>query len=295
MIGFASAIHYREHLEPLGIEITNRRPVGHTHVVVASRVDARRMEPVTTAQVCVVEHGAGQRYHIDAGGVETPHPNVTLFLAPSERVAVQSQHLFPNAECVAVGSPRVEHLASLPSVPEKIVVAFHWNSPVAPEARSAWTHYTGSLPALKDTFGDRLLGHAHPAIASKLKPWFWRNNVVWEPSWEQCVRQAACLVVDNSSIMWEACALGIPVVVLNAPWYRRDVDFGLRFWEWADVGPQVEAVRELPAAVQQVLVDDWWADRRADAAGFVYGQIGGSGDRARQALDNWAGECDNGD
>ena len=46
MIGYASEAHYGDHIAPLGYPITDRRPTGHTRVLVASRLDARRMEPV---------------------------------------------------------------------------------------------------------------------------------------------------------------------------------------------------------------------------------------------------------
>jgi len=288
MIGYASQTHYRHHLEPLGIEITDRRPTNHSHVVVASRRDARYMAAVRTAQVAVVEHGAGQRYHIDAGGPEEPHSNVSLFLAPSQRVARHSAHLFPRAECVAVGSPRVEYLASLPRQPSRVVVSFHWNSPVAPEAQSAWQHYQRMLPLLNDF---DLVGHAHPAIRSKLKPWYQRAGIEWREDWADCVSCAAALVVDNSSIMWEACALGIPVVVLNAPWYRRDVKFGLRFWSKADIGPHVEYPSQVADAIDAVLHRDRWQLRRRRAAEYVYGDINGATARARDALTEWAAEA----
>ena len=284
MKAYASQSHYRDHLEPLGLDIADRLPADQSHVVVASRRDARKLETVRGCEVALVEHGAGQRYQMDAGGPDSDHPNVTLFLAPSQRVADQSAYLFPKAECVVVGSPRVEHLASVSREPKSVVLAFHWNSPVAPEARSAWHHYQTILPRLRDY---SVLGHAHPAIASKLKPWYKRSQVEWQPSWADCVTQASVLVVDNSSIMWEACALGIPVVVLNAPWYRRDVAFGLRFWDYADIGPQVEHAKDLEAAIESVFTDDRWAERRQEAAGFVYDRIDGATESAVDAVKVW--------
>jgi len=284
LIGYATAIHYRHHLEPLGLEITDRRVTNHPRVVVASRKDARKMEPVKTAEVAVVEHGAGQRYHIDAGGPESPHPNVTLFLAPSKRVARQSQHLWPEARSVVVGSPRLEYLASLDRAPARVVIAFHWNSPVCPESLSAWKHYQSIIPLLD---GYPLLGHGHPAMRGHLKGWYLRQGVQWEDDWAECVKQAAVLVCDNSSIMWEACALGIPVVVLNAPWYRRDVDWPPRFWRHADIGPQVEHASELRAAVDQAATNDRWEGRRRRAAEWVYDRVEGSTEAAVAVLGEW--------
>lgn len=243
------------------------------------------MEVVKTTEVALVEHGAGQRYHIDAGGPDAPHPNVTLFLAPSKRVARHSQHLFPNARGVVVGSPRLEYLSKLHREPHKVIVAFHWNSPVAPESLSTWKHYQTILPLLH---GYPLLGHGHPAIRGRLAPWYRRFGVEWEDNWSKCVTQAAVLIVDNSSIMWEACALGIPVVVLNAPWYRRDVDWPPRFWRHADIGPQVEYPKELRAALDQAVTNDRWEVRRRRAAEYVYDRIEGSTEAALHALREWA-------
>lgn len=273
MIGFASMPHYRDHLEPvaevLGIEIVKRAPRDHSHVIVASRLDARRMEPIKTAQVALIEHGAGQRYHIDAGGPETKHRNVTLFLAPSDRVVHQSGHMFPEATLVVCGSPRVEHLSALPRDPQDIALAFHWNSPVAPESMSAWQHYRTVLPTLSEY---PIIGHGHPRYRSKLQNWYKRYGIEWVGDWAEVVQRIKLLVVDNSSIMWEACALDIPVVVLNAPWYRRNVDFGLRFWSHHKIGPVVDNPSDLAPAIKRILSYDRWVKARARAAEYVYTQ-----------------------
>ena len=285
MIAYASQRHYSDHLQPFDVAIVNRRPVNESHVLVASRRDARKLEPCKQTEVAVIEHGAGQRYHIDAGGPEVEHKNVTLFLAPSARVVRQSRHLFPNADCVVVGSARVEQLSKLERDPRDIALTFHWNSPVAPEAMSAWQHYQRTLPLLKHL---PLIGHAHPAIASKLRHWYKRYDVEFVEDWADVVKRAKLLVVDNSSVMWEACALGIPVVVLNAPWYRRDVNFGLRFWGKSDIGPHVEQPNELAAAIELVLTADRWQLRRQRAAEYVYGDIAGATARARERVTEWA-------
>jgi hypothetical protein len=81
--------------------------------------------------------------------------------------------------------------------------------------------------------------------------------------------------------MWEAAALGIPVVVVNASWYRRDIDHGLRFWEYSDIGPNVDHPADLAEVAKSF--PEWsgvYDVRRREVAGLLYGQLVGSAWRA---------------
>ena len=284
---YASEPHYRDHLTP----ITNRfvtegrggdrlikyvdTPVGlpaGSWVLVAGRRDARKAKQHRTI---LVEHGAGQYYGIDAGGPETPHTNVELFIAPNQAVADRGETMFPNAERISVGSPHVERLhGSRESwIGERIpVLAFHWDSTVAPEARSAFGHYRGIFPYLADVVPD-LVGHCHPRQINLIKPVYEQAGIVFEDDWIRLARRTSVLIVDNSSIMWEAAALDIPIVVLNAPHYRRDVNHGLRFWDHANVGLQVNDPDQLVDAIAWTLQNPGTSkEARAIAAAAVYDQ-----------------------
>jgi UDP-N-acetylglucosamine:LPS N-acetylglucosamine transferase len=95
-------------------------------------------------------------------------------------------------------------------------------------------------------------------------------------------------VCDNSSTIYEFAATGRPVVVLNGPHYRRDVHHGLRFWDAADVGIQVDHPRDLPDAIEEALRDPEPRRRAREAAlGIVYAHRTGAAQRAAAALTDW--------
>lgn len=283
---YGSEIQYCAHLGAItaalrerGVDVehhhgyTNRRAVTDQFVLVASRKDAGFL---SDKKVILVEHGAGQRYHRDAGagGNNQENREVVLFLAPSERVAENGKSEYPRAKRVAIGSPRVEQLSKLERKPESVVMSWRWNSPGMPEQKGAWERYKVAAKSLAQEYP--VLGHGHPRMKGQLGKQYKDYKISQEWDWSECVKQASALTVDNSSIMWEACALDIPVVVINAPWYRKDQNWGLRFWEYADVGPQVDSPSELSEAVRQVLEEDRWKERRAQAACYVYARIAGS-------------------
>lgn len=284
---YASESHYRDHLTPITDLFVSKgtgkgrliqyvdTPVGlpaGSWVLVAGRRDARKAKQHRTI---LIEHGAGQHYGIDAGGPETPHTNVELFIAPNQTVADRGKTLFPNAERVSIGSPHVEHLHGWRDswIGERVpVIAFHWDSTVAPEARSAFGHYQGILPRLADAFPD-MIGHCHPRQTNLIKPVYEKAGIVFDGDWVRLARRTSVLIVDNSSIMWEAAALDIPIVVLNAPHYRRDVNHGLRFWDHADVGSQVNDPDQLAEAITWTLQNPGTSKKaRAAAAATVYAQ-----------------------
>jgi hypothetical protein len=103
------------------------------------------------------------------------------------------------------------------------------------------------------------------------------------------VERADVYLNDSSSTLYEFAATGRPVVVLNAPWYRPDIDHGLRFWEHADVGVQVGNPYALLEAVHEALQDGAGQQLlRQAAVDAVYPvQNGTSAAQAAALLDDW--------
>jgi len=130
-----------------------------------------------------------------------------------------------------------------------------------------------------------VLGHGHPRLWSRIAR-RWQSLGV-EPVRElaEVLERADVLVADNTSAMFEFASLGRPVVVLNAPWYRRDVEHGLRFWSHVP-GVQVDHRGLLVPAVDEALRNpDATAAQRAAATRAAYAHTDGmAAARAAQAI-----------
>ncbi len=102
---------------------------------------------------------------------------------------------------------------------------------------------------------------------------------------DDVLRRADVYVTGNSSTLYEFAALDRPVVVLNAPWFRRDVEHGMRFWEYADVRVQVDSPEDLQAGIAEAL-DDTPArqERRREILDVLYPYRGHASKRAAEVL-----------
>lgn len=241
--------HLRGTIQPLAAPgRAQRPPFGHV-ALVAGWQD---VEPLRGRSAMIyVEHGAGQTYanfahhpsYSGAGG--TRHAGVLGFIAPSETVARR----WTSAPSVAVGCPKMDEWIGAPQPVEPAVCfAWHWDCRVAPESRTALPHYLAALPAIAHRYrsqGFKVYAHWHPK-------WRGQSGAEWEQAYgieplttdREVFEKASILLVDNSSLAYEFALLGRPAVSLNAPWYRRDVEHGLRFW--SDIpGIQIDGPEEL--------------------------------------------------
>jgi UDP-N-acetylglucosamine:LPS N-acetylglucosamine transferase len=132
----------------------------------------------------------------------------------------------------------------------------------------------------------KVYGHAHPRVASQLKPYYEEAGIEFISSFDDVMDRADLYVCDNSSTMYEFASLGRPVVTLNAPWYRRDTNHGLRFWDYADMGTVVNEPEELVPAISSALLStpEQTAKRQRAVSAVYVATDGRAGERGATAL-----------
>lgn len=316
---FASVPWYVEHLAPVwcalppearglfhvsarsapaasGLPNVTTRPMAHDPrrpTLVVSYGDYRAVRMAGRAKVALGQHGAGQSYsgthHAYPGGRD--QADVSLFLVPNETAAARWRAMYPKARVAVVGCPKLDTLPRKPRMePPVVAFSFHWDGPVvAPELRSAWPLYRHVIARIAKRH--QVIGHAHPKALNGILLRFYRDaGVPVVPSFAAVLRQADLYCADNSSSLFEFAATGRPVVVLNAPWYRRDVRHGLRFWDAAGVGINADGPAELDAVIDRALTDPpEVAAARERALSLVYQPRSGGAEMAASALLEWAG------
>jgi len=286
------------------LEIYNdRTPRGDDPILVASYGDIARAARNPARKILHMEHGTGHAFG------KSPYPNgrkgkrdlVDLFLAPNEYTArlIRSVRSTP---VEVIGTPKLDSFAEYGpgefhvqiARPKQLVIAiaFHWGDRRSnpPESGAAWEHYREILPALKDAF--RVIGHGHPLAVDVYRAEFEKFGIEWVPDFRDVMRRASININDLSSTLFEFLVTGKPVIVLNAPWFRRDVHWGIRFWDYSDVGVNVEEPRDLCAAIERT-----WEEystihlfERSKAVRDLYPYLGASAARAAQVVTNYLEE-----
>lgn len=301
---YASLRHYAEHLQPVWDALPpewrgrwcspDRPPIDGRPVLVAGWRDAQTVRP---APVVYLEHGAGQSYDGDpagrangsySGGAGLDH--AALFLCPNVQVADRWNDAYPEAPAAVVGCPRLDRWHRAPrgiprGGPPTVAVTFHWECRLVPETRSALGHYVRALPHLAAMPDWQVLGHGHPRMWGRLRREWRRLGVAHTPDLADVLDRADLLVGDNTSALYEFASLGRPVLVLNAPWYRRDVHHGLRFWRHVP-GLQIDGPEQLVWGAMTALEDppELRAVRRAAVAAAYAHTDGHAAERAATAI-----------
>jgi hypothetical protein len=300
----ASTRQYRRHVEAVWKHLdpqlqgsfltgraatTKRLPPGDV-VMVGGYFDIER----APQRIIYVEHGAGQAY---AGeGKRHPcyhgaaHPaRVIGYISPSRRVADSW-----GRPAYAAGCPALDWASHAVSPRKVAAFTFHFEArSVAPEARSAreyWVEDLHNMVALLQSYGYEVIGTWHPRdpVGHRI----WRNigiEGVQDP--DEVLKRSQLVIADNSSLMFEAALLGRSVVALNAPWYRKDVEHGLRFWDHIP-GANVDTLEQF----QSLDLDTYCSSARArqaakSAASYAYArQPGHAGEMAARWVEKLVGD-----
>lgn len=288
----------------LGIDsIVQKVPRNAELVIVASFEDYRAVSP---SPVILVNHGAGQRY-LSEKGIDHPsysggsnRERVVLFLGPSERDAEVSRLAYPGARSVATGPCRLDpwhrripwdeggrpigdirqalRLAATGNfVRRTVAFTFHADVHVCAETRWALPHYKSAITALAHRQAElpfKMIGHCHPRFHNYMAKFWKALKVEFEPDPNIILDTADCLVFDNTSFGFEFASTDRPVVVLDAPWYRPEVEHGLRYWSEADVGIRIQEPSALLPAINLALSDPpHIQNRRREVISRVYDGI----------------------
>lgn len=250
-------------------------------------------------QLIYVEHGSGQAYSGSAATRDRVgyhganlDERVRWFIAP--RAEVADAWIARGRRAFVAGCPALDEIrAARPLSPTvgfgkqpTAVITFHWDAArFSPEAGSAVEHYRNALPAIVRHLraqGFHVSGHFHPRTPTMRATWRAVGVDVIEDV-DDVLKSCHLLIADNTSVLFEAAALDIPVLVLNCPRYRRNVFHGLRFWShvpgWQIDGPEDLLALDVGAYVRS----DWSQAERRAAACFVYGRPpGGCGQAAAE-------------
>jgi hypothetical protein len=264
-----------------------RRPV-----LVVSYGDLRASFMAQRRHIALGQHGAGQSYSTDhpaypGGRNQGP---ASLHLVPNEHAADRTRKAYPNARVEIIGCPRLDSLPRPKLDPNRtpvVAFSFHWDGPsIAPELRSAWQYYRMNVASVKEVA--TVIGHAHPRAMPRVARWYTAQHIEIMPDFADVLKRADLYVCDNSSSLFEFASTGRPVVVMNAPIYRRNVEHGLRFWSAANVGLNVERGSRLAATVETALADPPEVLTQREAAlRTVYQPLSGGTRLATAALLDW--------
>jgi glycosyltransferase involved in cell wall biosynthesis len=261
---------------------------------------AGKVNEFTRNNLILINHGAGQSYSpynncSYAGG--EGRDNVKLFLHPNDYATELDKNKYINSSQVVVGCPKLDswhqkvllgEIKQREEIPV-IAISFHFDCYVCPETRSSWEYYKSVLPMLayKNLTKEwKILGHGHPRAIKELSFYYQENGIEIVEDFNEVMERADLYIMDHMSTLYEFASTNRPVIVLNAPWYRREIEHGLRYWEYADVGINVNHPSELEKAIHLALEDPLeqkMKRERAVAAVYKY-RDGMATERAAKAI-----------
>lgn len=269
---------------------------GSNPIVTAAYGDAVRASTANPSRpVILMEHGVGLTFG-KAAYADGAGQRVRLSLIP-----VQSNYILgkvhPEVAHIphpVIGVPKLDRwsgyrFAERGAKPLIVFTFHHGDRHSRPaEVGSAWEHYYQYLPELAKTHN--IAVHHHPSASASRQPFFdlIRQHGIREiAEFDDVMREADVLVNDCGSAAYEFCVTGKPVILMNAPWFNKSQKWGIRFWDYSEIGIQVESPEELPAAIHETLTNDPRRLQREKAARDLFPYFGKSIQRATEEILNF--------
>lgn len=241
-------------------------------------------------RILYFEHGVGMafgnRHPSYPGGND--RDEVEAFFQPNARAAAleMERHAEDGTPVYIVGTPKLDSMEPRGVEGRVVVVSFHWDAKVAPESRSAFSHYKHIIPDLARLKDVEILGHSHPRPGWRkiVRSHFERFGIPFIEDFSEVLERADLYVCDNSSTIYEFAAGGRPTVALNAPWYRRGRKGALRFYDLIP-GPEVNGPGQVIPAIRDVLDHpDRWSKKVEEAALACYPHLGSASQVAADTI-----------
>lgn len=284
---YASQIHYAAKLLPIWNAVpTESRgtfkvhprldgliaeaPVGEPDqdgvLVVAAHIDSQR----STNPFIYVEHGAGQSYESNMWYSNSSRSKMLAALVPGPYCAEKTRQSNPDVPVFEIGAPHLAHINN--GMATKLAFAFHWRCAICLESDTAFDEY-GPAVAEIAVHSKHIIGTAHPKMIGEATGFYRSYGIEVVTNYDRVLSEAALLAADNTSLIYEAACLDIPVVIMNKSSWRRYRNWGLRFWDLIP-GPQVDTPAELRTVIADHLIDganEQWTEIRAMVTERVYG------------------------
>lgn len=298
----------QEYAKQLGVEteivaapdgkIMMAAPFGSNPIVTSSYKDMELALRKKMRPPILMEHGIGltpSTHPGYAGGVGGYRDKVDLFLVPNQHTYDKNARVYPRAQQVIVGVPKMDKWMGWKnpgplSTGPVVAIAFHWDGTnISPEAGNAFEHYKKVLPELAMNPNYHLIGHYHPRSESFFRPIFEELGIEVVPEFDDVMERADLYINDCSSTLYEFLVTGKPVIILNDPKYRRELRGNIRFWQYTDVGIQVEEPWGLPPVIDYTLSrPEANKDQREKAVADLFPNLGYAAETAAFALEQYA-------
>lgn len=291
---YASEQHYFDHIYPIWKElpIENRGTFFVSEKISTDCIETKIGFPsnnitlvssysdykMTKKQVIYMEHGIGNTYSNDspyyAGGFGKDR--VVLFL--NNHILTQNKNIktYPKVKGVIIGTPKCDQIKEKHTDNKQYVIcfSFHWDCDVVPETKSAFSFYKDEVIKLSKNKDFKVIFHGHPRNETVWNKFCLENNIERVKNIEEVFERSDLYICDNSSSIYEFILTSKPVIVLNAPWYRKWINHGIRFWNYIP-GPQVNHPNELLNTINKMTQNPKdWLDERNKVIKILYPNLG---------------------